>query len=223
MRPGRKIHPRGELIEGYVVSEHPLYGVYNGMLQRCYNKERPNFPDYGGRGIKVCERWMSFKTFVKDIGPRPSEAHTIERKDNDGDYEPSNCVWATRTAQCLNRRVFKNNTTSERGVVVAKDRFTARFDYEGVRYDVGRFDTIEEAAKARATFIKQFLKDRDAAIATLSRERVWCTSSTKIRGVTPHKDGGYTVRQTVRGVRKYLGYFKTLKGAIDAKRRADEV
>jgi hypothetical protein len=73
------------------------------MKQRCENPNNPKYYRYGARGIKVCERWRrSFEVFSKDMGPRP-EGHSIERRDNDGNYEPSNCVWATRKAQQRNR------------------------------------------------------------------------------------------------------------------------
>lgn len=74
------------------------------MRTRCLNKANPGFRNYGGRGIKVCKRWDNFKNFYKDMGKRPSPKHSIDRINNDGHYEPSNCRWATQTQQARNKR-----------------------------------------------------------------------------------------------------------------------
>jgi hypothetical protein len=75
------------------------------MKTRCYNEKAPKYPNYGGRGIKVCDRWLhSFENFLADMGPKPGPEYSIDRKENDGDYEPGNCRWATPTQQAQNRR-----------------------------------------------------------------------------------------------------------------------
>jgi hypothetical protein len=90
------------------VARPDLWWVWRSMKQRCHNPRNNGYPGYGGRGIRVCDRWRhSFSKFADDVGPRPSKDHQLERINNDGDYAPGNCVWATRTRQSRNRRTTK--------------------------------------------------------------------------------------------------------------------
>lgn len=82
-----------------------LYGVWAAIIQRCTNPDSASYPQYGGRGISVCERWKnSFADFLEDVGERPSPMHSIDRKDNSRGYEPGNVQWATRSEQGRNTR-----------------------------------------------------------------------------------------------------------------------
>lgn len=82
----------------------PIHNIWMGMRDRCSNPNRHEYHHYGGRGIKVCERWQTFENFLADMGERPSAKHGVDRIDTNGDYEPGNCRWATQAEQLRNTR-----------------------------------------------------------------------------------------------------------------------
>jgi hypothetical protein len=201
----------------------PLYHTWWNMMARCYVEIAPGFENYGGRGIDVSINWHTFVNFSKDMGGKKIPGMSIDRIDNEKGYSFENCKWSSKSDQMLNRRQFKNNSTGFTGVVKIAGRFEARFHHDGVRYRLGRFDDANEAKRTRDDFVKLFNSDKTAALAKVNVPTVWCTSDTKIRGVTKHGDGGYVVRGTKNGVRHYVGYFLTLDEAIDARREFDKV
>lgn len=104
--------------ERLYVKERRLYNVWKGMRERCNYKDWPQYKDYGGRGITVCEEWNDFKTFMKwayengyDKNAKRGEC-TIDRIDNDKGYTPDNCRWASMSVQLSNRRTWKRNKTA---------------------------------------------------------------------------------------------------------------
>lgn len=95
------------------IKRHPLWSVWMGMKQRCFNKNNKSYKYYGGRGITVCDRWLeSLSNFVEDMGERP-EGYTLERINVNGDYCPDNCKWASWSEQMRNRRAFGMPPKSE--------------------------------------------------------------------------------------------------------------
>lgn len=128
------------------VAHKGAYSSWNNMMRRCYDLKYPRAKDYSGRGIIVANTWHNFNTFFEDMGDRP-EGMTLDRVDNEGNYEPKNCRWATALQQSHNRR----HSHYDRRVGVSKysHKYRATINYKGKRHHLGVFDRLEDAIKAR--------------------------------------------------------------------------
>ena len=101
--PAERLTAHGHTVNG---KSTPIFNAWSNMFSRCYNPKHEHYRSYGGRGIAVCSRWHeSFENFLADMGPSWSQGLTLDRyPNNDGNYEPSNCRWATQAEQSRNRR-----------------------------------------------------------------------------------------------------------------------
>lgn len=126
----------------------PTYKSWSGMLTRCNNPRNHKYPAYGGRGIKVCERWHAFENFLADMGERPPGT-TIGRIDNDGHYEPENCQWETGKDQGRNKRNSR------------------RFEFDGITATIGEHcERLGISASSVRSRIYTYGWDVDRAFAT---------------------------------------------------------
>lgn len=126
----------------------PEYNSWYGMKERCYDSSRLSYNKYGGRGIRVCDRWLtSFSNFIEDMGKRP-DGYSLDRIDNNGNYEPSNCRWSPRYIQQVNQGMRSDNTSGAKGVYWDKSR--KKWEVKIGRKYYGRFDDFEEAKRVRS-------------------------------------------------------------------------
>lgn len=126
------------------------YRTWTRMIQRCENKNYNHFIYYGGRGIRISERWRkSYDNFIKDMGQCP-DGYSLDRIDVNGNYESLNCRWANNTTQARNQRVAINNKIGIRGIGLLRNgKFRVRIHINRKPIHIGTFDDIDDAMKAR--------------------------------------------------------------------------
>lgn len=127
-----------------------VYRVWDSMKRRCLNLNHPDYKNYGARGIKFHDDWNDFQNFYRYVGEPPSSKHTLDRVDNDGNYEPGNVRWALMTHQIWNQRKKKNSSSQYKGVFLTDEgRFRARiWITKSKAISIGTFESEEEAARA---------------------------------------------------------------------------
>ncbi len=121
------------------------------MKERCLYPKHKSYPDYGGRGIRICAEWIDdFDRFIADMGPRPSLKHSIDRIDNNGHYEPGNCQWATRIQQMGNRSMAVQITFDGRTMCMAAWAREVSISGKALKYRLENW-TVEEALTIKNT------------------------------------------------------------------------
>jgi hypothetical protein len=123
------------------------HACWCNMIERCRNENLPTYRNYGGRGIRVCERWMNFTNFLADMGDPPTAKHSIDRINNDGNYEPGNCRWATQQEQCNNTRQNHYLTFNGRTQTVTQWAMETGLGIERLRTRIKRGWGAERALK----------------------------------------------------------------------------
>lgn len=196
------------IVDGKPSKEHPLYFSWKNMRSRCNSKSHPRYDDWGGRGIKVCQRWDSFKFFVEDMGPRP-EGYTLERIDNHGDYTPTNCKWASKVEQNLNQRVRKDSISGIKGIKKTPvGHYAVRVSNGNkTQKSLGTYATAEDAIEAYQLGIK-----------TDKRTRRFKTD--RLSGVSK-KNGAWAATINHRGKSYYLGRRQSFFEAVCLRKSAE--
>ncbi len=149
--------------------KHKIYTAWAGMKDRCYREKSLKYPNYGAKGVTVCDRWLkSFENFRDDMLPTWKEGLSLDRKDPYGNYEPSNCRWATDTTQAQNiRKERKNNTTGYKGVSKSKGTFRSIIQANKKQLCLGTFKSAKSAAKAYDKFVTDNNLDHTLNFPTL--------------------------------------------------------
>lgn len=197
------------------------YRIWIQMRSRCRNPNCPRFGRYGGRGISVCPEWDDFLIFLKDMGPRPSPGHAIERIDNNGNYEPDNCIWGTRHQQNSNKVTSVRLSLNGRSFTVSEWASLLRVNTRSL------FLRIEHGWSAEEALTTPFAKRRFRKQAGHKNNDGVPPESGFVAplGVSWNRKRRYwTARVKHDGSRIFLGCFNTwqeARGVIEVFRREE--
>lgn len=181
---------RIDRITNHGKTSSPEYKSWSSMIQRCTNPANARYEGYGARGIKICDQWMSFENFYADMGDRPSINHSLDRINNDGNYDPGNCRWATRSEQQRNKRPPRtDNAVRDVHHWTRKEPDRARENARrNIRSAHGRLENNSNAKMSAAS--AKFLRDAHASNPSLT-----LTEIGSLIGV-----GRETARKVIRGL-----------------------
>lgn len=134
-----------------------LYDVWVSMRQRCRNKNCPEYINYGARGITICEEWETFPAFEEWANSNGyAKGLSIDRINNDGNYEPSNCRWADNYTQAANKRSGRNRTGANGIHQRPNGKYRVQIMRHGIRFNIGDFFKLEDAINARKEFLNEY-------------------------------------------------------------------
>jgi hypothetical protein len=189
---------------------HPLYSTWQNMRSRCRNPKNPFYHNYGGKGVSVCDRWDDFRCFVSDVGSKPSPTHTLDRIDNDGNYDPSNVKWSTKSEQARNMR-----KTSWVTIEGTRYRASDLADIAGVRAR-----TIIARVQAGLPYIQVVApQHRKRTIPTGMGEKAWEAKRNQTHCKRGHPLSGDNVYMTA-GSRSCIACKNETRADWRAKRKA---
>jgi len=137
------------------LSHNQFYETWKNMMGRCYNLKNKHYQSYGGRGISVCIDWQDLANFVSWAESTYIEGMTMDRINNDGNYEPTNIRWSDKTTQALNKRISKSNTSGFVGIYWHKGntKWFAQISVNKIVIYLGYFNSVQEAVQARDIYI----------------------------------------------------------------------
>lgn len=146
--------PNSVHLHGRLTADYPEYQSWNAMRQRCSNPNSGHYYLYGARGITVCEAWSKFSNFIKDMWHRPTPGHTLERVNNNGNYEKSNCKWATRREQQNNRRTNRLIEFNGKTMTITAWAISLGMSHDHLSHRLGKLGW--SVSRALTTPLKQY-------------------------------------------------------------------